>query len=604
MRSAIVLFLVAMSLCLTPAAFGQRALDQTEIQGVIKQLTSLPRDTWISAGTIQATHYEEGGPKTTDPAVIQAEIEKAVHACQQSINASPLPDTVAENPQKLELEATEFNVRYDLENKYTMTSNEIVKYDGQRFLWEMTVTSRSDSMAMDSDLAGNYMVRHYAEHAAWNQHRIAAWDGQEYTTYFASGGQATVDATGTKPHVVNGPLKAGLIPWGNGKFSAANLSAAEVSAEETSLDKTTCIQMTISHTDGSTTEVVLDPSKDYAVTSATFTASGIVVTYTCSDYQSVAGRWIPATVVIERKVDSIKNRMPTIELWTNIKVVSTSTPSLSSFEVPLALDATVEYASPATTSPVSYLHSYEVDTEKLLAERLAYGAAEGRLPQNCATIALQHVASGFGKSVSSAALASLVGTNGRTSLHDLKQSARKLGLYASVATADLATLRTLGTTKAILHLPAKNHFVVLDRVDDQFVWLVDLSSKNFYYRVNVHLFPMDWSAGTALLISDQPLARQLPELSDVAAKEIAAGWWTCNTLYQEWHFTGCESEWYVYCEGYLTYYYERWVCGWVESGTCPTSVKVRYEESPCVLDPVVWCQITGMWTAYVMRACL
>lgn len=604
MRTTTILFLAAMSFgCLTSAAFGQRVLDTTEVQDIIRQLTSEPRATWISAGTIQATHYEESGPKTTDAAVVKARIDQAIADCLKAIRVNPLPGTLAEDPQKLALDAAEFNVRYDLENKYTMTSAETVQYDGERFHWEVVVTDRSDSVALDAALAGNYMADHYSLHKDLNAHRIFAWNGQEYTIYSVSGGQATVDASGAVPHPVNGPLTAGLIPWGNGKFSAKSLAEATVSAEENTLDPTASVHMTIAHSDGSTTEVVLDPSKNYAATSATLTARGIVVTYTYSGYQSVSGRWVPTTVAIERKVDSINREVPTLELWSDIRVTSTGTPSLSSLDASLALDTTVEYASPVTASPVMYINSYETDTKELLARRLAYAATEGRRPQNCATVALQYVASEFGRTVSPAALAGLVGTNGRTSLRDLKRSVQGLGLCASVVTTDLATLKTLGATKAVLHLPGKNHFVVLDRVDDRFVWLIDLSDKKFYYRVNAHLFPLDWSAGTALLISDRSLPRRLPELSDAAAEEIAGGYYACNTLYQNFHYTSCDTVYLEYCEGKLTYYLERWVCGYADSGTCPTSSMVRYQESPCVLDPVVYCEITGCWTDYYMRAC-
>jgi len=608
MKTATILSLVAMSLCLTGPAFGQQALDETEVQGIIKQLTSQPRTTWISNGTIQGTHYVEAGPKVTDSAVIQAEIARAVEECQQKIRESPLPDTVEENPQKLELEAAEFNVRYELENTYTMTTSEIVKYDGQRFHWEIILISRSDSLPLDPELASNFMVRHFKAHEFLNQHRVFAWDGQKYTTYSASGDQGMVDTTGMLPHVVNGPLTAGLIPWGNGRFSAAELAVANISASKVSVGGAPYIQMQIEHkdskADGLLTELVLDPSRDHAVqTAALTTKGGLVVTYECSGYQLQAGQWVPSAVEIERRNASIRSKVPTHERWTNIQVTSTATPSLSSFAVPMALDATVEYASAATASPVTYINSYEADTDKLLAKRLAYGAAQGRQPQNCATVALEHVASEFGKSVPAGALSRLVAANGRTSLYDLKQAARSLGLNASVVTTDLATLKTLGTAKAILYLPGKNHFVVLDRVDDRYVWLVDLSGKRFYYRQSVHLFPLDWPTGTAILISDQSFPGQFPELPDATAKEITAGYWLCNTLWQEFSMQICDWKLYEYCEGVFAYNYERWVCGRVDSGTCTAHVMVRRMESPCVLDPIVYCQISGYWVYYYVRAC-
>ena len=604
MKATTVLFVAAAFLCLTSAVLGQQALDEAQVQGILDQLTSQPRNTWISAGTIRGTHYQEGGPRVTDAATIQSEIEAAVQACQERIAEAPLPDNVQENPQKLELEATPFNVRYELENQYTMTTSETIQYDGQRFHWEITVTGRSDSIPLDSELQGNYMVRHYEEHKLWNEHRIFAWDGQEYTTYSVSGGQAIVDAAGKLPRQVHGPLTAGLIPWGYAKFSAVNLAAADVSASEITLGGTTYVQMAISHTDGSSTELMLDPSKEYAVASATLTRSGgLAVTYTCSGYQSVSDRWVPTSVAIEREGLSAKSSVATLERWTDITVTSSTAPSPSSFAVSVAPDAMVEYMSPITASSIMYINSYEADTSALLTERLACEAARTIQPQNCATVALQHVASEFGKSVSPSALANLVGPDGGTSLYDLKQAARTLGLYGTVVQTDLETLKNLGSAKAILYLPGKDHFVVLDRIDDRSVWLIDLSGKKFYYRENVHLFPMAWPTGTALVVSDRPVSNRLVELPDAAAEDIRGGYWLCNTLYQEFGIQICTFEPWTYCYGSFIYYYERWVCGCVDVGTCPNSAMVLRQESPCYQDPIVDCIVTGVWTIYYVRAC-
>jgi hypothetical protein len=602
MRTASILFLVTTSLCLTPVAFGQRILSDTEVQGILDQLLSAPRSGWISAGTIQGTHYEENGPETTDSAVVNAKIAQALLEYHQENDAKTWPGVLAEDPRKLELDAIPFNVEYELTNRYTMTTDEIVKCDGQRFHWEVTVMDRSDSVALPSDLktTDNYMARHYRMHEDWNQHRIFAYDGSEYTIYAASSAQATVDAANNLPAEVHGPLTAGLIPWGNGRFSGSSLSHAKVSAQEIDQDGALCIQMAIAYEDGVQTELLLwDSSKEYAVKAATFTTRrGQVVTYECSDYREYSGQWVPTTVAIKRE-----NASPTKETWTDIRVLSTAAPSLSSFKVALALDATVQYLSPVTTSPLIYINSCEVDTDKLLLERLDAAAAGRVRPQNCATLALQHVASEFGKSLSAAAMTDLVGENRRTTLYDLKRAARNLGLYAGVVKTDLAGLKTLGTAKAILHLPGKSHLVVLDRVDDRYVWLIDLSNDRFYYRESVHQFATIWPVGTAMLVSNHPLAVGQPELPDVAAKEIAGGYWDCNILYQEMEFVWCDFIPQELCDGAFQYYHERYICSLLEGGTCVAGAYVQYQETPCIPDPIVDCTVTGMWRFYYMRAC-
>ncbi len=610
MRIASTLFCIGAMFCLGNAALGQVTTEKTDAQDILKQLTNQPRQTWIKAGTIEGNHYRERTPITTDMAKIQAKIEKAVLKYDQNTNKREQTAQLQNDKRA----AIPFNVKYNLANKYTMSSHEVVKYDGSRFYWEISIDSYTDTVKPDATDAANPMVDKFDSKA--NATRIFAWDGQKYTTYSKEGGQAVIDASGRLGTPgVNGPLTAGLIPWGTGKFSYERLLSADVSITE---NNGKSVGLMITHNDGSTTEVTLDPSKAYAVTSATLTTGGFSVSYICSGYESVAGQWVPSSVIINRQNDSITiddidddiddienigGRIATHEVWSNIKVTETSKPSLSSFSVPLALDTTVEYVSPVMASSALYVNSYETDTDELLAQRLAYGAAEGLRPQNCATAALQHVASGFGKPVSNAALANLVGSDGNTNLYDLKQAARSLGLYTRVVNTDLAGLETLGTVKAILHIPGKKHFVVLDRVDDQNVWLVDLSSRRFYHRQSVHFFPLEWTGGTALLVSDRPISGQFAEIPDAGLKDIMGGLgYTCTRLIQEEDYFGC-----IYmsgmCYGTYMYYWERYGCEQAESGTCPQPPMVRMQESPCIPDLIYECTLTFEWFYYYMRAC-
>jgi hypothetical protein len=591
MKTASILCAIVASLCLSPVAISQRTLDEAQTEDILRQLTSKSYTTWVAAGTIEATHQEYGAPKITDSATINNEIANAVRQYQQNTSKRELTTEM----QKMALDAIPFNVWYKLANEYSMVSRHTVKYDGNRFYWEIDVSSRSDSIPLEPTLVENPMTDEFD--MAWNQQRIFAWDGQKYTTYAASGGQAIVDAAGKLgTPVVTGPLTAGLIPWGNGKFTYASLSTASISAAQTDAQS---VQMTIDHADGTTSDLILDTSKAYAVTGATLTTpSGLVVTYTLSGYKSIGGRWVPSSVAIERKNLPIESHVPTSEQWT-FTSISTATPSLSSFNVAVAMDDLVEYISPGMASSAIYTNSYEADTDELLAERIAYyRTAKGPQRQNCATAAFRHVATAFGKPVSSAALAGLVGSNGSTNLYDLKQFALGLGLYGRVVKTDLAGLETLGTAKAILHIPGKNHFVVVDRVDDQYVWLVDLSSRKFYYRQSLHFFPLEWTEGTALLLSDRPISGQLADVPDGTAKSLAGGaYYACNTLMQEFDWVACE---YVsgLCQGYFTIYFEIWTCGQAPSGTCTFIQKLLRQKSPCIPDPIAVCTYTGEWRYY------
>lgn len=581
---------------LAATATADRTLQRAEVLELFEQVTSQPRKTWIPAGTIQATHQEYGAPKTLDSTLISSKIQEALSEYQAAADKMELTDEL----QKMKLEAIPFNVRYELANEYTMTSRVTVRYDAERFYWEINVDSRQDSVRPDASLAGNFMTDQFDLN--WNGRRIFAWDGQNYTRYAASANQASVDAAGKLPRAVNGPLTAGLIPWGHSRYSYADLAAARTSAKEVNLNSKTQIEMTITYSGGEVTGVTLDPSKAYAVTAATFDGGGSeVVSYTCSGYRLVEGNWVPSSVLIERR-SRMTDKLLQSEDWA-LTSVSTSVPAASSFTVPLAIDTMVEYSSPLSASSSVYTYSPTVDTDGLLAQRLSYQAAQGRRPQNCSTAALQYVAWRLGRSISDGALAPLVGSDGQTNLLAMKQLAQGQGLYCQAVTTDLATLKDLPGVTAILHIPGKNHFVVFDQADERYVWLVDLSNSNFYYRRNVDLFPLEWSEGTALLLSDRPISGRFTAIPDgVSAAIPGSTAWTCTRLLQVETVVLC-TPLSGGCVGAITHYFRRYGCETAPSGTCTNQLLVRYEQMPCIWDPTYICGVTGQWYYYYMWTC-
>lgn len=199
-------------LSLSGIALGDRQLERAEILRILQNLTSQPRKTWIPAGTIEAKREEYKAPKTKDLTEISARISEEI----QEYQSNPNKQEQTENLQKMKLDATPFNVRYGLLNEYTMNSNVVVKFDGDRFYWEINVNSRTDSVKPGPDLEGNFMTDHFD--LDFNTRRIFAWDGQKYTTYCLPGNFAMVDSTDSVPRGVNGPLTAGLIPWGYGYY--------------------------------------------------------------------------------------------------------------------------------------------------------------------------------------------------------------------------------------------------------------------------------------------------------------------------------------------------------------------------------------------------
>jgi len=594
MRTRTIPLAVVASLCLATGALGQGALSQAEIQKILQDVTSRPRNTWLRAGTIQATHEEFGAAKTTSQATIQSEINKAV----QEYNNNPNKKEKTPGLQKMALDAIPFNVRYRLSNEYAMTSRVTVRYDNGRFYWEINADSRQDSLKPEASLAANYMTRDFK--MSWNQRRIFAWDGQKYTTYTASGNHAIVDTARRLQRAVNGPLTAGLIPWGYGRFTLANLTAARASARQTANGM---IDLTLQYDDGSSVSMTLDPTKAYAVTEAKLAmGQGATTTYTCSDYQSYGGNWVPKTITVERSNRALNSLLPSSEHW-KFTSVSAATPAPNSFNVPLGTKARVEYASPLSAATSLYVQSDTVNTEELLAEHLTYAAAQGSRRQNCATAALQYLAAQFGKPVSRSALEGLVRADGGTNLYDLKRLAQSQGLYCRAVKTDLADLQSLGDVKAILHLPGQNHFVALQGMDEQDVWLVDLSSRTFFYRQSVDFFPMAWPDGTALLVSNRPIHGSFTDLSDTQLLNFVGGsGWACNQLLQESCVYYCET-YLTGCSGSVSVYYERWGCGWAESGSCSDETMVGGMDTPCYTDNYYDCTVTGEWFYFYMSAC-
>ena len=581
--------------------FADTALDQTETLAILKHLTSRPRRTWIPTGTIEAVHEEYRAAKVIDPEQIKQQIKEQIEAYQSRQDKPERTDDL----QKMQLDATPFNVRYRLSNEYAMKSTVLVRYDGERFYWEIKVNSRTDSVPVDANLAGNFMTNQFD--MDWNARRIFAYNGQMYTKYFLPGNQAIMDSTGRTPRVVNGPLTAGLIPWGYGFYSYENLAASEPTGVEKYIDGRREIHLEVTTPTGMKMSFALDPQKNYAMLSYSISyPEGSVTAQQYSDHQLVLDNWVPTTIVVDR-YEAMSNRLLARDHW-HFTSISGECPLPDSFEVELENDAIVEYGSHLTDKPVMYQYSVSADTASLLYEKLAFEASQGTVAQNCATAALKYVTMKLGKQVTDQTLAQLVGEpNGETNLFAMKQFVNDLGLHWRAVKTDLQTLRGLRGCQVILHIPGKQHFAVLERIDDSDVWLIDLASNKFYYRISTDFFGMDWPDGTALIVSAKPilLQPQTQELSEDALLGIIGGaGYSCTRLLQNWYIVFCE--WLASsCYGYYEEHYERWGCQAAPSGSCTSRSLIRYIESPCVLDlyDPLNCYITEIWTTYYMRAC-
>jgi hypothetical protein len=184
----------------------------------------------------------------------------------------------------------------------------------------------------------------------------------------------------------------------------------------------------------------------------------------------------------------------------------------------------------------------------------------------------------------------------------MKDFAQRCGLYCRVVRTDVQTLKGLSGCQVILHFPGKNHFVVLEGIDNQYAWSVDLSKNKFYHRTDLNFLDIDWSEGTALLISDRPI--RLPgnsaEISDSRLSNIIGGsGYDCTNLLQEYDYVLCSQ----FCLGYYEFYPTRWGCEAAESGYCMSEKLLRVALCLCVYNANFVCTINGDWIFLYMRAC-
>ncbi|MCK4266600.1 MAG: hypothetical protein KAX31_04915, partial [Thermoplasmata archaeon] len=266
---------------------ANRQLGKAEIYQIFQTLTDQPRKAWIPIGTIEATHRE-----------------------------------------------------YKSSDGYVIDSNVVVKYDGDRFYWEIDV----DSHTKQTEPQGSPHSKSSRDDfdLNWNRRRVFAWDGERYTMYFRPGNHAIVtEGPSDIPVTVNGPLTAGIVPWGYGVYTLESLSATESLAE---VDGQGQVRLTLNKTNMPEMVFVLDPTKDYAVLSCSINyIGGSSVTKTYGDYELVSGKWIPTIIIIERYDDSKQSpELLSYDYW-NLTSISASLPAPDSFSVPYETDALVEF---------------------------------------------------------------------------------------------------------------------------------------------------------------------------------------------------------------------------------------------------------------------
>ncbi|GAG13311.1 unnamed protein product, partial [marine sediment metagenome] len=231
--------------------------------------------------------------------------------------------------------------------------------------------------------------------------------------------------------------------------------------------------------------------------------------------------------------------------------------------------------------------------------------------QNCATAAMKCVSAQLGRDLTDQQLAELVNEpNEGTGLYELRQFAQGVGFYCLAAKTDIQSLRNLNGCQAVLHLPGPNHYVVLDHIDQRYIWLIDLDDNKFYYRTKLDLFELDWSEDIALIISNEPLnlTGNFTELSDDQLHEILGGFpkYDCTDLIQEYDIIFCSPMIGGLCGSWYFTFYNRYGCDEdPNGGSCTGDDLVGNVSCMCIEDPYNpgYCIGTGDWYSQYIRAC-
>jgi hypothetical protein len=439
-----------------------------------------------------------------------------------------------------------------------------------------------------------------------NKERLFVWDGQTYTLYFEAGNQAITYDAPEIPVRVSGPLTAGVIPWGGGVFTLEKLTAAQGSATRTQADEGPQIEMAIHLDNQLDMQLVLVPDKNYAVRSCTLERPGTSKTVqTYGNFTLQGERWIPMNILVER-FDT--DGLIASDSW-EITALQSQAVEKDAFKLSFKEKTRVEYHTPVLDKPAFYRHSSHMDTKSLLDKRIQADLKKNVQKQNCGSVAVGYILEKLGAEATDAELASLVNDGSKdTSLYQIRRLVQQKGLHSAAVKTDTATLSKLKDCQLLLHLPTKKHFVVLDRIEDKSVWLIDLDRQTFYHTMDLDAFRQEW-AGIALVVSSQPLSVPdcIPVPDDVLRKIKGAADFSCTKLIHDYDVFLCPDMILGLCGGRYYMYYQRWACEPSNHAGdfCEGTDLIGHVYSPCAED---WyypgtCNITGDFRVFYIRAC-
>ncbi len=544
-------------LLLTTSLWADRLMDPNETDALIKQLTETPRQFWISKGMIQARHLEY----------------------------------------------------YDYENT-VKEAIETVYHDGIRCRLEIRL---NDNLVVDNSLIGS------RQDFKLNQNSIFIRNGQKFTQYYQSADYAIVTTDNQNSLMESrGPLTAGIIPWGHADFSYLVLMSHAPQSYELSGENQNIILLEyINESINPPVRVsfVLDGSKDHAVLSYSIENDQALLRQTYQDYLQAANQWAPSKVLIERfDKRSGEPLLLSYEDW-QFETIDTTEPSDDLFSIQFKKGTTVELKPAGKAKTFLYHASDHIDISQVLEDKITFLETQEPDSVNCATVAIQHIAKRFSKNILNQELSGLVSEDTKTTtLREIKQVLEDAGLNCMAVTTDLETLERIPNCTVILHLSLSNHYVILDHVDEDGIWVIDLTSRRFYAKRKIDDFLQEWGQGAALLVSNEPITPPLDaNLNYLEANEMSQiqggdfGIYSCSDHIQYNEHVLCPDPIGGFlCGGAYYIFYERYGCQEDENGgTCAGEMMLSYEYYHCFNNPYIQgvCNRDDISIPRYIRAC-
>ena len=545
----------------SPVWAEEQTLSLTEIDTLLRTLTQNSRQTWLSSGSIKALH--------------------------------------------LEYHDSEIGV---------MESSEEFRFDGRRFYWMIQMDQNvSNSVSGLPD-----HKRKHRSQSELNRQRLFCWDGQQYARYYQTAAYAViVENQNTVPIELFGPFSAGIIPWGYGDYTYSVLSSHTKNAVRSIEDNREIIELTLLNDSiEPTIEMIfiLDPQKDYAVLSYTMQNQIASCVQTYNDYILIGDQWIPQKIMIERYDKRVEPAvLLSYEDW-SFEEIRQPQYTESSFQAPLASGTLVELRSYPNQQSLLFHYSDKTDIDQLRQNKSIFSASSQGTHQNCATAAAWYIAKKYSKEIDMQELESIVNTqNQLTSAYNLRQQLQSSGLYCTTVTASLEDLKQNSHCTALIYLSDSDHYVVLDHVDNNNVWLIDLTSRKFYWKMNVRDFLQSWTNHVVMFIANTPqdLPTDLQTLTIGEEMDILGGVfenYSCTELLQETQRVECQAPLGGFlCHGVYYKYIERYGCQEGDKAdTCIGYGMIGYEYSKCVDKPgyIGECIADFKWLSRYIRACM